>query len=164
MRVVLLSFAFVALTLFGSVLFNAEAQSPTPTPQGIYGVLLDTNALIYCQIVQQPIDPIFQTATAAPTKTTVPIASPTFVMPPTPTQEIWTATPPRMTVQIAAINVRNAASLTGAIQYVVTQGQVLNVTSNTVTAGGYVWRQLTDGFWLVEKNLSNGQVWLSPIQ
>lgn len=157
-----------------------QQATPTPTPIGIYGVLLDTKALIYCQIVQQPIPTIFQTATAlasiTPTATTIslrtPTPSPIWQPPqatgtlPTPTQE-FAATPTieplttTMYVKVNALNVRNAASTSGVIQYVVTLNQAVRVTANQVTNQGYVWRELNDGNWTVERVLSSGQVWLS---
>lgn len=153
---------------------NTQQATPTPTPIGIYGVLLDTNALIYCQIVQEPIPDIFQTATAviSPTATTVSLRTPTpspflTITPyPTPSQE-FAATPTiaplttTMYVKVNAINVRNQASTSGSVQYVVTLNQAVRVTANQVTNQGYVWRQLNDGLWLVEKVLSTGQVWIS---
>lgn len=170
---------YILIILAGRVVTSGSLQqAPTSTPIATF----IANGQVICYLIpatptgntQTPNPhPVFQTATAAasispspspsPTKTTVAVSSPTVAATgtlATPTQEFATLEPTRMTVQIAAINVRNAASLTAPIQYVVTQGQLLNVTPNTVINGGYVWRQLTDGFWMVEKNLSNGQVWL----
>lgn len=119
---------------------SSVAQQATPTPQGIYGVLLDTNALIYCQIVQEPIDPIFQTATAAPTKTTVPIASPTFVMPPTPTQEIWT--PAATLTTTAALNLRECAGTACKILLVIPANQKVTAFNERQQLGSVWWRRI----------------------
>lgn len=180
MRVVLLSFAFVALTLFGSVLFNTEAQSPTPTPQNadyIYAVLLDNNALLYCSIVKQPIDPIFQTATALaqPTLTVTKTPQATWTAVPSstpnaPTQQLTpvatinvTATPITMTVFAAGgLNVRSCPananpSTSCTIVRLAGFGTYVQATGITYDGGSIEWRKLVDGNWIAEF-INGGQV------
>lgn len=161
--------------------FQQSTPTPTLSPnEYIYAVLEDTNALLICRIVREPIPDIFQTATAlasiTPTATTIslrtPTPSPIWQTPqatgtlPTPTQE-FAATPTieplttTMYVKVNALNVRSSASTSGSIQYVVTLNQAVRVMANQVTNQGYVWRQLNDGNWTVERVLSSGQVWLS---
>lgn len=184
MKTVLLSFAFIALTLFGSVLFNTEAQQATPTPivfttptpqnaDYIYAVLLDNNALLYCSIIRQPIDPIFQTATAAAsitltvTKTPFPATwtavptSTTVSLPPsqesTPQATInATATPITMTVFASGgLNVRSCPaganpSTSCSIVRLAGNGTYVQATGITYDGGSIEWRKLTDGNWIAE--------------
>lgn len=154
-----------------------QQTTPTPTPQGIYGVLLDTNALIYCQIVQQPIDPIFQTATALAqptltvtktpqaTWTTVPSSTPNA-----PTQQLTpvatinvTATPITLTVfAVGGLNVRSCPvgsnpSTSCAIVRLAGFGTYVQATGVTYDGGSIEWRKLVDGTWIAEF-INGGQV------
>lgn len=174
---VLLALAAGSLLAFSGSGFNPTTAQLIPTPtlganDYVYAILTDTNTLLYCSVVREPLPDVFLTATAAPTRTPTPTATATTVslatktaMPiwitpeatstfPTPTEEYWqveTQTTPTMTVIVDALNVRSCAGKACGFVRAAKRGETLAVTSVTKVADGFVWRMLTSGEWAAQE-------------
>lgn len=165
------------------------AATPTLNPSDfIYAILEDNNALLYCRVVRQPIDPIFQTATAlaqvtltvtktpqatwtaVPSSTTIPLG--TSTMPAgTPSQELTpvaspqSTTPPLTLTALVALNVRSCPagvnpSTACAFVRVAAAGSTVQATGITFDGGSILWRKLASGEWIAE--IINGGRVLTP--